>query len=52
MVFFYQSVTDVANVAPQEKLIRLVRVIQIKNIDCSRDECTSKYYFRVLYINS
>lgn len=49
---FYQSVTDVANVAPQKKLIRLVRVIQIKNIDCSRDECTSKYCFRVLYINS
>lgn len=52
-LFFYQSVTDVANVATAKKiLIRLVGVIQIKNIDCSIDECTLKYCLRVLYINS
>lgn len=49
----YESVTDVANVATAKKnLIRLVRVIQIKNIDCSVDECTLKYCLSVLYINS
>lgn len=53
-LFFYQSVTDVANVstAKKKKIIRLVRVIQIKNIDCSVDECTLKYCLSVLYINS
>lgn len=51
---FYESVTDVANVATakKKKLIRLVRVIQIKNIDCSVDECTLKYCLSVLYINN
>lgn len=52
MVFFYQSVTDVANVAPQKKINTAGESYTNKNIDCSRDECTSKYYFRVLYINS
>lgn len=50
---FYESVADVANVATAKKnLIRLVRVIQIKNIDCSVDECTLKYCLSVLYIKS
>lgn len=52
-LFFYQSVTDVANVATAKKKINTAgESYTNKNIDCSVDECTLKYCFSVLYINS
>lgn len=50
---FYESVTDVANVATAKKKFNTAgESYTNKNIDCSVDECTLKYCFSVLYINS